>query len=530
MFCLTASNKEILYITSKNFFTSQIGIFMKTEEKNGDVYSKIEEYSTFFDYTQKEIAIILAAGHGKRIKSQRSKMLHKIWEVPTVERVYNACKEGIPKINLLIVVGIKATDVIEVIGNREQTQFAYQKEQHGTGHAVQVAMEKIDSSTFDGIVYVLPGDMGLINQKTMEMFRKDFLNSASDMMVLTGRYEGNPIYNNYGRIVRVKDKDINGNLSGDDVNRVIEIIEYKDILKLNDKEPYLLDYNKKTYSYTKEELIQNNEFNSGVYAFKYKQLEALINTITSNNAQNEIYITDLISIFNKNGYKVGAVSPEEQHVLMGFNNKSVLREMEAVAREHVYHQLKDIIDIADPEDFFIHESVVADILKLDELNIPLDIRIGKGVYIGKGVKLNYDIELKKNVVVKGNVHFGQKVVIWENVLLSCYENQTFQIGNNVEILWGDIIKGNIEIKNNTKIESSVNMTGSDEYPLRIGSDVLIKGTSYIFGSIIDDGVHIEHSVIIKKHVNRLVKKDGTIQTVKFYLPMPMGVDAIEERK
>ncbi len=503
---------------------------MKATDNNGEVLQKINEYSTNFDYSQNEIAIILAAGHGKRIKSNRSKMLHKIWEIPTVERVYNACRNGIKGMNMLVVVGIKAIDVIEVIGISENTQFAYQKEQHGTGHAVQIALEKIDEKLFDGIVYVLPGDMGLLNSETMEMFRSAFINSGSDMMVLTGKYEGNPEYNNYGRIIRVKEKDVNGNSSGEDYNRVIEIIEHKDILKLDDKHPYLLEYNNRTYSFKKDELLKNNEFNSGVYAFQYSKLEKLINSITSNNAQNEIYITDLISIFNKNGYKVGAESPKEQHVLMGFNNKSVLHEMESVARDHVYNQLKDIIDIADPEDFFIHETVVYDILKMDELNIPLDITIGKGVYIGKGVKVNYNLELKKNVRVNGNVHFGKNVTVWENAQLSCYENQTFKIGSDVEILWGDIIKGNITINDNTRIESSVNMTGSDEFPLVIGKNVLIKGTSYIFGSKIDDDINIEHSVIIKKHVNRLVKKDGVIQNVKFYLPMAMGADAVEEIK
>ncbi|MCK7527325.1 MAG: hypothetical protein MZV64_61835 [Ignavibacteriales bacterium] len=73
-------------------------------------------------------------------------------------------------------------------------------------------------------------------------------------------------------------------------------------------------------------------------------------------------------------------------------------------------------------------------------------------------------------------------------------------------MWGDIIKGNIEIGDDSRIESSVNMTGSDDYPLRIGKKVLIKGTSYVFGSIIEDEVYIEHSVLIKKRVERLMKK------------------------
>ncbi len=89
-----------------------------TETSNSEIYSKVKELSTEFNNFN-EAAIILAAGHGKRIKSQKSKMLHKIWEIPTVERVYNACKIGIENINTVIVVGIKASDVMDVIGKRD---------------------------------------------------------------------------------------------------------------------------------------------------------------------------------------------------------------------------------------------------------------------------------------------------------------------------------------------------------------------------------------------------------------------------
>jgi len=71
------------------------------------------------------------------------------------------------------------------------------------------------------------------------------------------------------------------------------------------------------------------------------------------------------------------------------------------------------------------------------------------------------------------------------------------------------------------------MTGSDEFPVRIGRNVLIKGTSYIFGSIIEDYVHVEHSVIIRKKVKAVPQNDGSIKPVRFYLPPPEGVDAIE---
>jgi bifunctional UDP-N-acetylglucosamine pyrophosphorylase/glucosamine-1-phosphate N-acetyltransferase len=362
----------------------------------------------------------------------------------------------------------------------------------------------------------------------MQRFRKEFIDSVTDMMVLTGIYNGDPAGNSYGRIIRVKGKDSKGKPSGNDNRKVIRIIEYKDILALDDKEPCSLTYNGREYIFSKTELLENNEYNSGVYAFKFNNLMEMIGKLSSNNAQNEIYITDLISLFNARGYTVSASSPEKNYVVMGFNNKSVLKEMEAIARTQIYEKLKDIIEIADPDDFFIHESVVNDILELDKLGTPLDINIGKGVYIGKGVKLNYNTTFKRGCFVNGNVEFGHNVLVYQNVHLSCFAGQSLKIGNGVQILWGDIIKGNIIIGERSRIESSVNMTGSDEFPLRIGSDVLIKGTSYLFGSIVDDNVHIEHSVIIKKIVRALQMSDGSIRPVKFYIPPPEGADSIDD--
>lgn len=500
-----------------------------SENNVKQIKEKLVELSSEIN-SSNEIAIILAAGHGKRIKSQRSKMLHKIWGVPTVERAYNACREGIPNINSAIVIGIKATDVMDVIGKREHNVFAFQEVQRGTGHAVQIALERIKWNAKEGIVYVIPGDMGLLDSDTMKKFREDFLNSKADMIVLTGIYDGNPNDNSYGRIIRVKSEDEKGESAGKDAGNVIEIIEYKDIKALPEDKPYRVEYKKKYYSFTKDELIKNNEFNSGVYAFKFNNLNELIGKLSSNNVQNEIYITDLIGLFNKSNYSVAAVSPKQQSVVMGFNNKSVLKEMEAIARAQVYDKLKDIIEIDDQDDFYIHEKVVQRLLDQDEKGIPLDLKIGKGVHIGEGVELHYNVELHKNVFVSGNVDFGKNVKVWENVHLSCFPGQAFKIGDNVEILWGDIIKGNIEIGENSRIESSINMTGSDEYPLRIGKNVLIKGTSYIFGSVIEDGIFIEHSVIIKKRVKAVKDKEGNIKPIRFYLPEPEGKELVEELK
>jgi bifunctional UDP-N-acetylglucosamine pyrophosphorylase/glucosamine-1-phosphate N-acetyltransferase len=480
------------------------------------------------DSKSKEAAIILAAGHGKRIKSNVSKMLHSIWGKPTVVRVFSACEGGLNNPNIVVVVGIKAEDVATVVGKKSRTTFIYQKDQNGTGHAVQIGIKPLSENKFSGTIYIFPGDMGLITAEAVSKFKKSFKDSSGDMMVMTGIYKGDYEKNYYGRIIRVPEKDINNKKSRKDFGSVIEILEHKDILNLSYDKPYIVKYKGKTYSFTKEGLLKNNEFNAGVYAFKSEALQTYLDELKSDNVQKEIYITDMISIFNKNGLTVNAVSPEDQSVVMGFNVKSVLKEMDAIARERAYKKLKDIIEIDDPEDFFICDEVIEDIVQLDKNGTPLDIKIGKGVHIGCGVKLNIGVELKKNVYMQGNIHFGKNVKVWENVLLSTFSHQVFKIGNNVEILWGDIIKGNIVIGDNSRIESSVNMTGSDEFPLRIGKNVLIKGTSYLFGSIVEDDIFIEHSVLIKKKVERQLKKDGTVRPIRFYLPMPEGIDSISD--
>ncbi len=494
-----------------------------------EILKKADELSSPINFEQNEIAMILAAGHGKRIKSQKSKMLHQIYGLPTVERVYRACAGKDSSMNAVLVVGIKAIDVMSVIGKRGSISFAYQAEQKGTGHALQVGIERIGNDSFNGTLYVLPGDMGLLDRETMDMFRKEFRSSSSDMMVLTGLFDGPPELNAYGRIIRVKATDKLGNSAGPDFNKVIEIIENKDIQALEENGVYETAYNSKIYSYSKEELINNNEFNSGVYAFDYQKLLKLVYNLGSQNAQNEIYITDLIKLFNDAGHSVAAVSPKDQRVVMGFNDKSVLKEMDTIYRQGIYEKVGNILEIDDPEDFFIDESVIEQILEMDAKGVPLEIKIGKGVHIGKGVKLNYNIKMYKNVFVSGNIALGKNVIIYENAYLSCYPNQKFVVGDNVEILWGNIIKGSVLIGDNCRIESSVNITGSDDSPTILGKNVLIKGTSYIFGTIIEDDVKVEHSVLVRKKVNRVIKRNGKVQEVRYFLPMPAGLDAIEER-
>ena len=149
---------------------------------NNNINSLIKQYSSGLNYKIPRISIILAAGHGKRMKSSKPKVLYEIWGVPTVIRVSEAAKKGISSPNQIIFVGIKAQEVVKAVGKRENTCFVDQKEQNGTGDAVKVALEKIDNK-FKGFVYVLPADAGLITDDVIQTFKAKFESSNYDMMV-----------------------------------------------------------------------------------------------------------------------------------------------------------------------------------------------------------------------------------------------------------------------------------------------------------------------------------------------------------
>ncbi len=500
---------------------------MKETAETANVDLLINEYSSPFDAAAEETALILAAGHGKRIKSHVSKMLHKIWEVPTVERVCEACQKGIPGSNIIIVAGIKAEDVIKSVGKKRSVSFAYQEVQLGTGHAVQVGLNNIADENYDGTVFIFPGDMGLIDAGTIRFFKEEFYKSNADMMVLTGIYEGTVEDNYYGRILRVPAKD-SKNVKMKDAGKVIEILEYKDILNTDAKTGYTSVFKKRKFKFTRKQLLENREFNSGVYAFKYKPLKQLINKIENKNVQNEIYLTDLIGLFNAGGYTVEAVAPKEQYVLMGFNNKSVLKEMEGIARKLVYEKIKDIISIDDPDDFFIEENVVDEIIKMDGAGIPLDISVGKGAYIGKCVRLNYNARIGKNVFMEGDISLGKNVSVKEGSRISCFYGQKIELADHVEIYPSTIIKGNVSIGIHSRIESGVRITGSDQHPCVIGNHVVIKGLTYIFGSRIDDNIFVEHSVFVKKRITRPDGIKSDVYQVRFYLPEAEGKAAVKD--
>ena len=494
----------------------------------GEMKEIIERYSSQLENNCETLPIILAAGHGKRIKSETSKMLHTIWGKPSVERVSLAVKKGLGTTNQIIVVGNKAKEVIQTVGESANTVFAFQEDQKGTGHAVQIALEQLPDNAVQKLksIYVLPGDMGLITADSVNKIKDDFSNTHYDMVIMTGTYEGDPEENYYGRVVRVPATDITGTQSPD-AGEVIQIMEFKDILNV-DKKGYCVEHRGRSYKFTRNDLLEIPEFNTGVYAFKAQTLITNINAIKSDNVQGEIYLTDLVSILNQNGYKIGISKARDNDEILGFNVKSVLKAMEAIARKRVYNVLKDIITINDADDFYIADELVERIIDLDSRGEAVDIVIDPGVFLGKDVHIKRGVVIAKNTTIEGRVYINENTFIGSDCSMDNYPNQKITIGSSCQFLRGTVIRGNVSIGNNVKIESGVRLTGNNDYPTTIEDNVLIKGTTYLFGTYVENGVEIEQSILKQKRVERLERKDGSVQAIRYCRPLPEGLDSLSD--
>lgn len=486
-------------------------------KENAKITHTLHELSDNLDPAMAEVSIILAAGHGKRIKSERSKMLHEIWGRPSVARVSTAAAAGLGSDSQIIVLGKKAVDVAYALGRRKNRVFVYQAAQNGTGDAVQTALFFDGMKDFHGDVYIFPGDMGLLSSHAVAEFKKRFAENACDMLVMTGRYEGKPEENYYGRIVKSREH-----------GEVIEIKEHKDILAMEEGSSYRTLFRGMEESFKREELIGIREFNTGVYAMRTDALKDRISSLRPNNVQKEIYITDLIKIFNDTGLRVCASAVTNNSLVEAFNVKSVLRKMEATFRSMVYEKLKDIVSIDDAEDFFIAEETVERIIDLDARYRALDIRVGKGAYIGPNVEVNRGLTVGRNAIITGNVRTGRNVRIDEGSMLSTYPDQAIEIGDSTRIYRGNVLQGSVRIGKGVRIETGVRITGSSEAPVVVGDNVQIKGMTYIFGSVIENDILIEHSILKRKHVERVTKKNGEIQPIKYILPHPEGLDSIHD--
>jgi len=477
----------------------------------------------------KAVAIILAAGHGKRIKSSQSKMLHEIWAVPTVTRVARAATKGLKSDKQVIVTGIMAREVASAMGPAPQRKFVLQRQQNGTGDAARVATDALAAYQHLEDILIFPGDMGLITPAVIGRFYQEYRNSKYGMLILTGLYEGDIAENAYGRIVRVPAQDRDGQSSGSDFEDVIEIKEHKDILALNDNQVYEVSYRGRIYGFTRQKLLEIREYNTGVYALKYDYLKKHIANISSDNAQGEYYITDLLLLFHEDQLNIGASVVTDNSTVIGFNNKSVLKEMQTIARERIWQQIKDIIYIDDKNDFFLAEEVVEQILQLDQKYRALDIRIGKGAWIGGGTRIRRGVQIGTGAVLSGKIVLGEGIEVGRNACLQSGARGEIHIGEKSQIGSNCQIEGSVAIGADCRFEKGVIVRGTAEHKTEIGNGVILSGFTRIVDCRVADRFRVDDSVLLNRNLQADVAPEASARRVSNVCPAPEGNQFITQR-
>ena len=240
----------------------------------------------------KTAAIILAAGAGTRMKSEKPKVAHEVLGKPLVNWVVDAAeKAGVDTV--VAVVGHKREQVIPLV--EDKARIVVQEQQLGTAHAVLSCKDAL--AGFDGSVLVLSGDCPLISAETMHALADLREREDAAVVVLTMRPD-DPF--GYGRIIR----DAGGH--------VARIVEQKDA--------------------TPEEAAVG-ECNSGFYCFDAKALFDALEQVGSDNAQGEFYLTDVLEISRDAGRAVLALEATDVTECLGINTPEQLAEIERIARK-----------------------------------------------------------------------------------------------------------------------------------------------------------------------------------------------------
>lgn len=331
------------------------------------------------DENEYVMTLIMAAGKGTRMNSNKSKLVHKIYDKELVRRVVDLAKE-IGSDEIVAVVGHLKEQVQVVLG--DEVHYAYQEELLGTGHAVMQAKPFLEGKK--GKVVILYGDVPIIRPETLKNLIYKSIKNKEYATLLTAIYE-NPT--GYGRIIR----DEGGNIKG--------IVEEKDADPLQKK--------------------HIKEINSGIYCFDIEELLRAIDKIKPDNAQGEYYLTDVIKIMNDEGLKTGAVIVEDNTEILGVNDRSQLELLTRVLRMRInsYHMKKGVT-IEDANTTYIY----------DDVQIGMDTVIHPNTIIKSGVTIGENCEIGPNAYIRENCEIGNGAKVG-----NCVELKKTKIGDHTKV-------------------------------------------------------------------------------------------------
>lgn len=300
--------------------------------------------------SEKPVVIILAAGLGTRMKSDKAKVLHEVAGRPLIHWVVECARRA------------GAGRVIAILGHQHEAvraaldarfgegavEVVLQLEQRGTGHAVQCALPALEAEPADRVIAILTGDAPLLGHERVAELMSACQDSVAGLALLSTR-PTRPVP--YGRLVR------------DGQGKLVRIVEHLDA---GDAERAI------------------DEMNAGFYAIKLGVLRAGISSLRANNAKGEFYLTDLAERAAARGGAAVIEAPFEE--VSGINDRVDLAEVSALARQRINRAfMRQGVTMAAPEQTFIDADVGP---------IGQDVWLGPGVHlrgrtsVGKGARID----------------------------------------------------------------------------------------------------------------------------------------------
>ena len=356
------------------------------------------------------IAIVLAAGEGKRMKSDTPKILHKAAGKALSEWVVDAAAQATGETPVLVV-GKAADRVKEYFG--ERVHYALQSEPLGSGHAVMSASDYLEG---DGYVIIVAGDMPLIRSETLKRLAEVTSSRGLGASLLTATVSD---ATGYGRILRSE----NGG--------VIRIVEHRDAT---------------------DEQKAIREINLSIYCFDRALLRESLKTLQPNNVQGEYYLTDCIADMSGKGHYIEAVACVDDDEWMGVNDRSQLADAAKKLRRRINRELMlSGVTLIDPDAVYIDASVTVEPDVTIYPGVTLEgstaIKTGAVLYPGSRIAnstIGADTSVQNSVVIDSTV--GENSTIGPYAYLRPHSI----VGNGCRV--GDFVElKNAQIKDGAKV-------------------------------------------------------------------------------
>lgn len=423
--------------------------------------------------------MILAAGKGKRMKSDTPKVLHDVLGLTILSRIINATK-SLGAEHLHIVVGHEAEQIRQYIqknhGDGKVTTHL-QEPQLGTGHALMQVVP--DLKNFHGDLIVTVGDAPLLSASTFSSLLEKHVSDDAVVTILSAVVEDSK---NYGRVLR----DARGSVRG--------IVEDKDAT---------------------EEEKKVNEINTAIYCFKWPEIEPGLAGLKNDNKQGEYYLPDLAAWAVDQGKKLSASIARDYREVAGINSRVELAEAIRHMRDLTVEKLalESGVTVVDPASVWISP----------EVEIGQDSVVLPGTHLMGNVRIGSRCTIGPNAVIKGKVVIGDDSAVVLSVVLDSVLGNGCKIGPFSHIREGNDIGNEVRVGNFVELKKT-----------SVGNDTNVSHLSYVGDTTLGSKANIGAGTItanydhITKQKHKTVIGDGasTGSNSVLVAPVTVGDEAV----